>query len=187
MTRRPPRSRPALLISSVISCLWFIPLQASAQDETSFYVGAALEAIELDSFDRDGDVLFVEATSTAVIRGGVIFRKYFAVEAEAAIGLDNDEGDGIAGYDHRFAGYGRLRYPFGTTGLEAFARLGYATTSIDSRNIDNSNQSGVTYGGGLAFNFGREDRFQVRLDYTEFNFGEGRDADALSVGLGFNF
>ncbi|GGX72338.1 hypothetical protein GCM10011309_23330 [Litorimonas cladophorae] len=159
-------------------------------DKTGAYVSLAIEAIELNSFAGDSFSLFGEATTAAAIRGGVVVHRYFAVEGEAAIGVDNASDDGIADYESRFAGYGRARLPFGDTGFEIFARAGYAVTNIDSRNViggDGDGLNGISYGGGLAFNFGNADQFQLRMDYTEYNFGNDQDADALAFSVGYNF
>ena len=185
--------------SSVVFILLVIPSAAFAQDEPDaqsdvrFYAGAALELIELNSFAGDSPNFFSEQAGTVVLRGGAVLNRYFAVEGEAAIGISNESGDGIADYDNRFAGYGRARLPFGKTGVEIFARLGYAVTRIESRNIVGSDGQGstsldgVTYGGGVAYNFGAADQFQVRIDYTDFQFGNDQDADSVSIGLGYNF
>jgi len=158
------------------------------QNDIRAYVGVAIEGIELSAFDAGGFDLFPEATTTAVLRGGVILHRYFAVEGEAAIGIDNADGDGIANYDSRFAGYGRARFPFGDTGMEAFVRLGYASTSIDSSNaIGDGTMGGVSYGGGLAFNFGPEDQYQIRGDFTQFEFGNNQNSSAFALGVGYNF
>jgi len=153
------------------------------------YVGLAVEAIDLESFDSPTSVdFFPEATTTAVFRGGVVLHRYFAVEGEAALGISNQDGDGVANYDNRFAGYGRARYPFGDSGLEVFVRLGYATTSIESINvIGDSNPNGITYGGGVAFNFGDDDQFQLRGDFTQFEFGNDQNASGFAFGVGYNF
>lgn len=197
------QSLPTKALASAFILL-ALPSAAFAQDEPQaesdvrFYVGAAIETIELNSFAGDSVNLFSgsETTETAVIRGGAVLHRYFAVEGEAAFGVGNQSGDGIADYDNRFAGYGRLRVPFEDTGIEIFARFGYATTSIESRNVlgddgqsgaDGSNLDGITYGGGAAYSFGSNDQFQLRIDYTEFNFGNDQDADSFSIGLGYNF
>lgn len=198
----PPRIMSKSLLAKVLSsaCLLFaLPSAAFAQDEPEtnndvrFYAGAAIELIELNSFAGDSPNLFSEQAATAVIRGGAVLNRYFAVEGEAAIGISNESGDGIADYDNRFAGYGRARLPFGETGVEVFARLGYAVTRIESRNVVGSDGQGstsldgVTYGGGVAYNFGATDQFQIRIDYTDFQFGNDQDADSISIGLGYNF
>ena len=104
------------------------------------------------------------------------------------MGISNQDGDGVANYDNRFAGYGRARYPFGDSGLEVFVRLGYATTSIESINvIGDSNPDGITYGGGVAFNFGDDDQFQLRGDFTQFEFGNDQNASGFAFGVGYNF
>lgn len=180
-------STRALILPSILSVLCFIPMQAHAQDDPKFYVGAALEVIGLNDFDSNESGFF-ESAGTAVIRGGVTFGTYFAVEGEAAIGLTNQENDGIAGYNDRIAGYGRLRYPFADSGAEVFARLGYATSGIESNSIlGEGNQTGLTYGAGVAYSFGSKDEFQVRLDFTRFNYGNDRNSNAASLGLGYNF
>ena len=134
--------------------------------------------------------MFGEATTAVALRGRAVFNRYVAVEGRAAFGVDNQSDDGIADYNNRFGIYARGRLPLSDTGLEIFARLGYATTEIDSRNVvgsDGSSLDGVAYGDGVAFNFGSTDQFQLRMDYTEFNFGNDQDADSISIGLGYNF
>jgi hypothetical protein len=177
-----------------------LPSLAVAQDAKTDaprgYINVAIEEIELNSFAGDSFNIVGETATTVAVRGGAVVHKYFAVEGEAAFGVSNKDGDGIADYENRFAGYGRARLPFGDTGLEVFARAGYAVTSIETRNVldddgmpgaSGDGLDGIAYGAGAAFNFGADDKFQLRLDYTEFNFGNDQDADALSLGLGFNF
>lgn len=162
----------------------------TGENDINFYLGAAIEAVELNSFAGDSFNLFGEATTAVALRGRAVFNRYVAVEGEAAFGVDNQSDDGIADYNNRFGIYARGRLPLSDTGLEIFARLGYATTEIDSRNVvgsDGSSLDGVAYGGGVAFNFGSTDQFQLRMDYTEFNFGNDQDADSISIGLGYNF
>ena len=186
-------SQTTLKFTALFMVIAACPSIAAAQDADDAplrtYVNLAIEAVELNSFAGDSFSIFGEATTSAALRGGVIFHKNFAVEGEAAIGVDNQEGDGIADYESRFAGYGRALVPFGKTGLEAFVRLGYSVTNIDSQNVIGGDDSldGIAYGGGVVYNFGVEDQFQVRIDYTEFNFGNSQDADAFSIGLGYNF
>ena len=162
--------------------------QDAPQSEIRPYVGVAIEGIELESFDSGGAEFFPESTTTVVIRGGVIVHRYFAVEGEAAFGIDNQDDDGIANYDERFAGYGRARYPFSDTGAEIFVRLGYASTTIESSNvIGDGTMGGLTYGGGIAFSFGGEDQYQIRGDFTQFEFGNNQNSSAVAFGIGYNF
>jgi len=160
------------------------------------YINFAVELIELNSFAGESFNIFGEGTATLVLRGGAVLHRHFAVEGEAAIGADNKDGDGIPEYESRFAGYSRARLPFGDTGLEVFARAGYAVTNVETRNVigndglpgaSGKGLDGISYGAGIAFNFGDADQFHARLDYTEFNFGNNQDADAVSLSLGYNF
>ena len=168
------------------------PHMAAAQDapqsEIRPYIGVAVETLDVQAFDGGGVDFFPETTTTAVIRGGVILHRYFAIEGEAAFGIDNADDDGIANYDDRFAGYGRARYPFGDSGAEIFVRAGYASTTIDSSNvIGDGTMGGITYGGGLAFSFGGEDQYQIRGDFTQFEFGNNQNSSAFAFGIGYNF
>lgn len=175
-----------------------LPHVAVAQDSDAprGYVNVAVESIELNSFAGGSFNIVGETATTVTVRGGAVVHRYFAVEGEAGFGVDNKDDDGIADYENRFAAYGRARYPFGDSGFEVFGRAGYAVTNLDTRNVlgddggpgaEDDGLDGITYGVGAAFNFGAEDQFQIRVDYTEFNFGNDQDADALSIGVGFNF
>lgn len=165
-----------------------VPSLAAAQDGPRVYVNLGIEAVELNDFDNNGTIFIVEAAENIVLRGGVVLNDYFAIEGEGALGIGNADDDGIADYESRFAGYGRLRYPFLDNSLEVFGRLGFATTDISSRNaIDPGAQTGVTYGGGLAFNFGNRREFQIRADLTRYEFGNNQDAGSLALSLGYNF
>jgi len=174
--------------------IFVLPLSAKAQSSTQNdirpYVDIAIEIIDVESFDAfpGATILFPELATTVVFRGGVTLHKYFAIEGEAGFGISNETDDGVANYDSRFAGYGRARYPFGDTGLEVFARLGYANTTIGSSNvIGDGTMGGITYGGGLAFSFGNEDQYQIRGDFTQFEFGNNQNSSAFSFGIGYNF
>ena len=181
-----PRASSLFLITAT---LFALPHFAVAQDgDIRPYIGVAVETIDVQAFDGGGVDFFPETTTTAVIRGGVILHRYFAIEGEAAFGIDNADDDGIANYDDRFAGYGRARYPFGDSGAEIFLRAGYASTTIDSSNvIGNGTMGGITYGGGLAFSFGGEDQYQIRGDFTQFEFGNNQNSSAFAFGIGYNF
>ena len=184
-----------LIMAAAFAAMIATPV--AAQDGPRLYVGGQFELVNLDDFDIDGSPnLFGDNTSAFSVRGGVVVHTYVAIEAEYAQGLDNEAEDGVAGYDNRFGGFIRPRLPVDDSGFEVFARLGYATTAIDSQAVNGlEDLGGFAFGLGAAYSFGKRDRIVLRADWTKFTFGgednlgtgDGLGANAFGVGIGYTF
>lgn len=180
--------------------------QAQASDAPRFYANLAVEFVGLEDFDVGGGDLFPDTTTAVSVRGGAVVTSWLAVEGEYAQGVDNNEDDGIAGYDDRLAGFVRARYAFDQDnpmrGGEVFARLGYGTTDIvgqavggeDTRDFEES-LDGVAFGVGTAYTFGERGHLQLRLDFTRFTYGSSQNlvtgddlnSNVLALGVGYQF
>ena len=51
----------------------------TGENDINFYLGAAIEAVELNSFAGDSFNLFGEATTAVALRGRAVFNRYVAV------------------------------------------------------------------------------------------------------------
>lgn len=68
-----------------------------------------------------------------------------------------------------------------------FARLGYATTSIEATGGSSQSKSDLTYGVGAQFNAAKN--IGVRLGYDSYKVGDptSKDSNLVSVGVLFKF
>ena len=184
-----------LLATAALVALLATP--AAAQDVPRFYAGGQFELVNLNDFDIDGSPnVFGDNTNAFSVRGGVVVHKYIAVEAEYGQGIDNEADDGVAGYDNRIGAFVRPRLPVDDSGFEVFARLGYASTSIQSQAVGGlEDLDGFAFGLGAAYSFGERDQITLRADWTKFDFGgadnpgtgDGLGANAFGVGIGYTF
>lgn len=128
---------------------------ALAQDMASPGVYGSLGAGTLDG---DG---------AAQVRLGTKLNSWFAVEGEAAVGVEDD------GFDNQFGFFGKAGVPV-SSNVEVFGRAGWARTN-GSRDGD-----GFAYGAGAQWNpAGGPDGF--RVDYTRYEQGGDDTADGVTV------
>lgn len=102
------------------------------------------------------------------------------IEGEASVGLDDDTiGAVTVELEHEFGVFGRLRGEV-SENLELFARAGYVTTSIDVNGVS-IDESGFAFGAGANWFF--DGLNGVRGEYTQYDVGNGTEADVWSIGF----
>lgn len=110
-------------------------------------------------------------------RLGVALNPHFAIEAEAALGIQDDDFLGSSVELSNELGMFLVGKAPVSESVNLFARVGYSTTEIDVAGTGVSGD-GVAYGvGGEAF-FTENDGF--RLDWTRHD-ADGADADVWSI------
>ncbi|MGB6231184.1 MAG: outer membrane beta-barrel protein, partial [Litorimonas sp.] len=130
-------------------------------------------------------------------RLGYHANEFFGAELEASVGLtgettefDTFNGSASGGefeekVDHSVAVFATGRLPLSDV-IQAHARVGYHNTKTSTEfEFDNGaefdfsdTQSGVAYGAGLQYDVTPVDG--IRLDYTRYEGGDGRDAVSLA-------
>ncbi len=148
---------------------------ATAQ-QGEFRLGGGYERFDFDDVDVD----------TAVIRGGYDFNRFFGVEGQANIGI-NDESVTVAGVtgdvglDYSLGAFGVVR-PWSDEQANVFLRGGYTTTEFDADiaglNYDGSDEAWAFGVGGEWFFAGDNG---VRLDYTRYDYDDGGEADTYGI------
>ncbi|MGJ3232568.1 MAG: porin family protein [Oceanicaulis sp.] len=150
---------------------------ASAQTaDGSAYIGVGYSKLDVDLLDFDGLNLI----------GGYTFNPYFAAEAEAYIGISEEEFDdgtisASVKTNYGLSAFLRAQYPLGEQ-VSVFGRVGYSTFELEAE----ANLPGLFSGGdsdtfdGLAYGIGGEVAFAgpnaVRIDYTRYEVEEIDDA-----------
>jgi len=170
--------RTVLAIAMGFAAMFVAAPSASAQ----LYVGGGVAVFQADAGPDDVDL------GAFMVRAGFDINEHFAVEAEGAIGLQDDDftisGTSYdVGIDNEVGGFAVLKAPVGP--IDVFGRVGYANFSID----DNSpgslapDGSGLAYGGGINFNILF---LRARAEYTRYEVDEG-DLDSLALSALFKF
>ena len=149
--------------------------------------------------DYSDDKLFL-----AKAIGGYRVNKFFAVEG-TIIGATNDDWDDWYEWDYSFDGEADVSFGALTGSLlgiipvdetfELYAKIGgyvgeselgddflyYGTTYRDE------DESGLVWGAGAFFNFGRRKEFAIRVEYEKFDTDALDDFWAISGGFQYNF
>ena len=149
------------MLAVVAAALFAAPVAAHAQE--GFYAGAGYTNFSADDID----------VGALTGRFGYRFHPNFAVEGEASVGIDDDDGVEL---DNSIALYGVGIVPVGEQ-FEFFARLGYHRTEV-SYGPSSDEQDG--FAGGVGGQWNVNERFGVRLEYTRL---EGDDVGADAIGL----
>ena len=137
-----------------------LPGAANAQ----VYVGAGYSHLDADGA---GDL------GALTGRLGSRFNRFFALEGEAGLGVDDD---GPVELNHTAGVFALGILPLSQR-FDLHGRIGYQNTEFDAPGGD-ADSDGLAYGIGGAFNL--SERFAVRADVTRL---EG-DVDADTVSLG---
>ena len=121
-------------------------------------------------------------------RGTYFFTDYLGAEAEASIGVnDDDVGPGTVELDHSIAAFGVLRAPV-TERFDLFGRVGYAqselSASVPGLGGASEDFDGLAYGVGGRYFF--TERVGLRGDFTKYE-GDDNEADVISVGAVVRF
>lgn len=110
-------------------------------------------------------------------RVGARFHRYFGIEGEAAVGVDDDEIAGVdVGLNHSLAIYGVGFLPVSDQ-FDLIARAGVGNTDVEIGGVDVDDDS-FNYGVGAQFNI--NDHNGVRADWTRFD-GDNAEADVWSL------
>lgn len=156
----------ALMAAVAAATTMAMPMAANAQ----WYAGAAYT-----NFDADGaDV------GAATGRLGYRFNPNFAVEGEASVGIDDDEGVEL---NHNAGLYAVGILPV-TSNFDLHGRIGYQQTEVDTP-IGDVSDEGLGYGVGATYRF--TPNLGVRADWTRLEGDDEAEADAISIGAAFNF
>jgi hypothetical protein len=145
--------RKLLIAASALTACAAAPALAQDMGSTGLY-----GSIGAGTVDGDG-----------VIQGriGTKLNTWFAVEGEAAVGVEDD------GVDNQFGFFGKAGAPVSDS-VELFARAGWARTN------GRPDGDGFAYGAGAQWNpNGGPDGF--RLDYTRYETGGDHTADGVTV------
>jgi OOP family OmpA-OmpF porin len=173
---------------------------AQAQDnESGFYAGAGVGSfdVQIDDVDDIDDTIDRYDTDDTAwkVFGGWRMNPYLAFElAYVNLGSPDDEilpGVTLTTETDGFAPYAVGTLPIGDW-FELFAKVGYywydTEASLESPliTVDESDTNETfTWSAGAGVNF--FERFNVRLEYEQFDFDEADDASALWLTGGFRF
>jgi hypothetical protein len=165
-------------VAAAIAGMFAVAPSASAQ----LYVGAGVAVFRADTPSNDIDL------GAFMARAGYELNPMFAVEAEGAIGLQDDDfvvggTEYNVGIDNQVGGFVVAKAPLGPINL--FGRLGYANFSIDDDSPGSTapDGSGLAYGGGLEFDLAF---LRARAEYTRYEVDEG-EFDSLGLSALFKF
>ena len=159
----------------------FIVLAPAAATQGSAEVSGSYSHLNSDA----GDIGAVTA------RGTYFFNQYFGAEAEASVGVKEEDNSPLFGaptkLDHSLAGFGVVRAPLSDR-VELFGRVGYQSSEI-SADIPGGGSASVDID-GLAYGVGGKffvtDRLGVRVDASRYEGGD-YESDVFSIGGVFRF
>jgi hypothetical protein len=163
-----------LLAAMAIGAAIAVAPSASAQ----IYLGGGVAVFRADGPGDDAKL------GAFMARAGYDFTPHFALEAEGAIGLDDDHFT-IAGtrysvgIDNEVGGFAVVKAPLGP--VDIFGRVGYANFSVkdDTPGSIAPDGSGLAYGAGVNFNVLS---LRLRAEYTRYEVDNGNmDSAALSA------
>lgn len=167
-------------------------------NDSGFYVGGGVGEFkaEIDDFDDVDDTIddFDDEDNTYKIFAGWRANKWLAIEL-AYIDLGSPEDEVLPDTFAKVEADGFAPYIVGTLPLgifEAFAKAGYYFYDVDATVesplgdfTDNNSESDFTYSVGVGLNF--LERFNVRLEYEQFDFQRIDDSNALWLTGAFRF
>src|SRR5262245_46950923 len=153
----------AMMAAVAAAALMAVPGDANAQ----WYEGAGYTQYDPDNADHVGGVTG---------RLGYRIGPHFAVEGEGTAGV-NDGDD--ASLNSAIGVYGVGIMPIGSSGFDVHGRVGYNQLDIERDAAPDIDDGGISYGGGIGYNF--TPSLGVRADWTRT---ETDDGDAVGVSLG---
>lgn len=171
---------------TVLAALATVSAPAFAQ---GLYADVGYSFISVDVEDEDVDL---GAVSGHI---GYNFSEWFALEAEGAIGVEDEEVSAggftaSAGLDYIVGGYAKGQVPLGEA-INLYARVGLVQAQVEAEvsgpgfsGSDSDSESGVGYGAGAEFFI--TPAIGIRGDYTRYDF-DGDTADALTAAAIFRF
>lgn len=167
---------------SVLVAMVLAAAMGAAPASAQLYVGGGVAVFQADAGTDEVEL------GAFMARAGFDISDNFALEAEGAIGLQDDDftisGTSYdVGIDNEVGGFAVLKAPVGP--IDVFGRVGYANFSIDDDSPGSlaPDGSGLAYGGGINFNILF---LRARAEYTRYEVDEGElDSLALSALLRF--
>jgi hypothetical protein len=170
--------KTVLMMIMGFAAIFAVTPSASAQ----LYLGGGVAVFQADAGPDEVEL------GAFMARAGFDLGPNFAVEAEGAIGLQDDDftvaGTSYdVGIDNQVGGFAVAKAPLGP--VDVFGRVGYANFSIDDDSPGSTapDGSGLAYGGGLNFNILF---IRARAEYTRYEVDEG-EFDSLALSALFNF
>ncbi len=186
------------IIAALIFAGLVAAVDASAEDEQGFYAGGGIGQFNLEIDNVDDVVTTVDdydSDDTAYkVFGGWRMNKWLALElAYINLGSPNEEilpDTTVEVKTDGFAPYIVGTIPIGF--FEVFAKAGYLWYDVNAR-IDSplgtasssDSDSDFTWSAGVGLNF--FERFNVRLEYEQFDFNDVDNANALWLTGAFRF
>ena len=158
-----------------------------------FYADAGYTFINID-VEEDGLSGDVDLGAISG-RLGYNFSEWLALEAEGAIGVEDEEvsGGGIdasIGLNYLIGGYVKGQVPLGER-VNLYARAGIVQAELEAEvsgggfsDSDSASETGAGYGAGAEFAV--TEKFGIRGDYTRYDI-EDIEADAFTVAATFKF
>ncbi|HEY9218924.1 MAG TPA: porin family protein [Phenylobacterium sp.] len=172
-----------VVAAAAAAALLSIPAMASAQETSGVYGTIGYAHLDADDVNLGG----VQG------RLGYRFHPNFAVEGEAAFGINDDEinvGPGLnvdVELKHELAAFAVGYLPV-SPNFDLLARVGYATASIEASGAGVSGDEdvdGFAYGVGAQFFF--DGLNGIRGDYTHHDFEDDADADVWAIAYSRRF
>lgn len=156
----------------------FVAAPAVAAD-TPFYAGVNVGSAEIDSTG------FSSTTSFGLL-GGYTFNENVAAEVAYTNFGTKDLGFGFSYKSSALSISGVGSYPINEQ-FSVFAKLGFASTTLELTGFPSESKSDLTYGFGGQFNVNKQ--IGIRLGYDVYKVGSGTSVDqkVASVGAVFKF
>lgn len=152
---------------------------ASAQDaQGEFKLGAGYTFLDFE------DAEFHAVTA----RGGYDFVKYFGLEGEALVGINEEEVDVIGvnvdtKLQYSLGLFAKAHFPLSDQ-FTVFARAGYVWTEFEASAAGftlSDDLDGNAY--GLGGEFAINEHYSVRGEYTMYDYGDDADVDSGSISI----
>lgn len=158
-----------------------------------FYADAGYSfiGIEVDEDGESGDVDLGALTGHI----GYNFSEWLAVEAEGAIGIEDEEASfgGVTasvGLNYLVGAYAKGQIPIGER-INLYARAGLVHAEVEAEvtgagfsGSESDSESGAAFGAGAEFFF--TPQFGIRGDFTRYDI-EDTEADAITAAAIFRF
>lgn len=153
------------------------------------YIGLGYTQFQYDNDDYHSDTI---KNDGVVLRAGVDFTEWLALEVRGGMGLSDDDDNGVQyEMDNMYGGYLKLSLPMSENvrpyviggytringDLEYRTQLAGSTITVkDSRDLDDQ-----SYGAGI--DFGVTDTLGVNLEYMRYYDKDGEEISGITVGL----
>ena len=174
-----------ILAALLAPCLLAMGGVAQAADEVTPYVEGSYAWPKLDSSG------FSATSGAFVVRGGVNFNQYWAVEAVGLFGTSDatiNVGFPISlKTKSAYGAYVKGQYPVAPN-FELFARAGWMHATVEASAFgfsDSSSDSSFSWGAGFQIPFGTG--WYAQADYMSYYSAHGDSIKGPSIGVGYRF